>query len=393
MNILFVDDLNVFAPRFGAEQRSNLLLNACCTIAQVDVVLFERYDVTPNIDNCQIVFEDNIYNNYTFWDIFKSLLYFNYKYLSGVNRRKQEIISNSLRKKKYDFIVVRYLPKAINYGLLPYIDKLVIDIDDNPITCLQNQIKSTINHNLINLAKRIYWQIKLPFIKRSLCNFTGDIRIPFVSNIEDTHINESKCVYLPNVSFSEPNVDFCDFSKTTKRVIWVGLVSYQPNYLGLEHFFEYIYPIVLSKIPDFEVVVIGKYDAYDISRWQKLKGVFVKGFVENLELEYASARAAIVPCYSGAGTNIKVIEAMRMKRPCITSEIGARGYNSFFENNSDYLVSKDDESFAASIVEMLENEHRNYTISNNGFEKASKYFSKDSFLNIIASSFRKLYDK
>ena len=43
MDILFVDEFNVFKPRFGAEQRSNLLLRACCKIAHVDLVLFKQW--------------------------------------------------------------------------------------------------------------------------------------------------------------------------------------------------------------------------------------------------------------------------------------------------------------------------------------------------------------
>lgn len=392
MNILFVDEFNVFDPSFGAEQRSNLLLRACCKIAQVDVVLFKQYHTRPNIDNCQIVYENNIDDHYTLKDKMKKLLSFNYECISIVNHRKQEIISELLNKKSYDYIVVRYVPKAINYGLLNYADRLVIDIDDNPITGIMNQLKSLKIKKWKKLKKQLYWKIKLPCFKKSFFTIVDSIKIPFVSNIEDTYINESKCVHLPNVPFTEPDAKYCDFSEFSKKVIWVGLVNYLPNYLGLEHFFECIYPKVLSKVPDLEVVVCGKYGDYDVSRWKNLQGVSVKGFVDDLEFEYSSARAAIVPCYLGAGTNIKVLEAMRMKRPCITSEYGARGYDNYFEKNVDYLVCKNDDDFAASIIDMLENEQRNHEISANGFEKVSKFFSKDRFLNIVASSFNKLSD-
>ena len=54
---------------------------------------------------------------------------------------------------------------------------------------------------------------------------------------------------------------------------------------------------------------------------------------------------------------------------------------------------KNDEEFVASIIDMLENENRNHTISYNGFEKVSKFFSKDSFMNIVISVFNKLSNK
>lgn len=385
MDILFVDEFNIFMPRFGAEQRSNLLLRACCKIAHVDVALFKQYGVTPDMENCQIVYENNIDNNYTKWDGIKTRISFGYECFVAVNKKMQRVVSGLLSVKNYDYIVVRYVPKAVRYGLMKFADKLVIDIDDNPMIGIINRLKSPVELTLRKKVGRLYQKFKLPFCKKAYENIVKSIKIPFVSNIEDIAVNESKCVHLPNVPFTEPDVDYCDFSATPQRVIWVGLVHYPPNYLGLEHFFECIYPKVLSKIPGFEVIIVGKNDGYDVSKWQKLQGVSVKGFVEDLEAEYLSARAAIVPCYSGAGTNIKVLEAMRMKRPCITSEYGARGYDNYFEKNEDYLVCKDDDDFATSIIDMLENKDKNHTISQNGFEKVSKHFSKEGFYKIVES--------
>ena len=389
MNILFIDEYNVFAPAFGAEQRSNLLLRACCKIANVDLVLFKKYDILPNIDSCKIVFEENIDNKYNLWNKIKKILSFRYNNISVVNQKKKKVISQLLCKKDYDYIVVRYVPLAINFGLLEYVDRLVIDIDDNPIKCFINQFNLPEKCKWKKMVKHFYLQIKLPFIRKVFTNIVGNIRIPFVSNIEDVYIDKSKCVYLPNVPFTEPDAKFCDFSVSSRRVIWVGVVNFPPNYWGLEHFFECIYPKVLAKIPDFEVVIVGKYGDYNIDQWRNLQGVSVKGFVEDLEMEYALSRAAIVPVYMGAGTNIKVLEAMRMKRPCITTECGARGYDNFFEDKRDYMVCKNDDEFANSIIDMLEDELKNHTMSSNGFERVSKFFSQESFFNIVSSAFNK----
>ena len=74
MNILFVEDKNVLSPSYGAEQRSNLLLRACCKIAHVDLVLFKKYQITSSIENCQIVYENDMENHLTHWDNIKKLL-------------------------------------------------------------------------------------------------------------------------------------------------------------------------------------------------------------------------------------------------------------------------------------------------------------------------------
>lgn len=390
MDILFVDETNVFEPSFGGEQRSNLLLRACCRIANVDLVLFKKYQIMPNIEKCRIVYENDLENRNNLWNEIKKFFSFNHKCISGVNKRREKIISDLIKGKKYDFIVVRYVDRAICAGLLKYADKLVIDIDDNPVACMKNRFSSPEKLRLKKVIGQLYLKIKLPFVKKAFDKIITNTKISFVSNCEDIGIYESSSVYLPNVPFTEPDVKYCDFSVSSRRVIWVGVVNFPPNYLGLEHFFDCIYPKVLAKIPDFEIVIVGKYGNYDVNKWRNLQGVHVKGFVEDLETEYASARAAIVPVYMGAGTNIKVLEAMRMKRPCITTECGSRGYDTFFEENRDYIVCKNDDDFATSIIEMLEDEQKNHTMSNRGFEKVLKFFSQDSFFYIVSSAFNKL---
>ncbi len=384
MNILFVDDFNVFNPHFSGEQRSNLLLRACCSVAQTDVCLFKKYGEKENIENCRLVYEKHFDMRVNGSDRKKMRKSFGRDAFCPVNKDAEEIIGNLVSAKNYDVIVVRYLFNALRWGLLKYSDRLVIDIDDNPVTRIKNEyvlLKSTTWKEAVD---RLLVKFKLPFLKHAYSSIIKNVRAAFASNEKDLCVNKDKCVLLPNVSFTENKSGFCDFAVTPKRLLFVGQIAWQPNYDGLKRFFNRIYPLVLERIPDLEVSVAGNYSNWDVSEWQNLKGVQVKGFVKDLESEYENCRAAIVPVWAGAGTNIKVLEAMRMKRPCVTSLHGSRGYDRYFEKNKDYLVCRPDGEFAQAVVSMLEDENKNHEIASNGYNKVCEHFSVENFMRIAS---------
>ena len=59
-----------------------------------------------------------------------------------------------------------------------------------------------------------------------------------------------------------------------KNILYVGVLSWMPNYLGLDHFLEKVWPQVLCKIPDASFMIVGKglADGYR-KKWEAIKGV------------------------------------------------------------------------------------------------------------------------
>ena len=127
-----------------------------------------------------------------------------------------------------------------------------------------------------------------------------------------------------------------------------------------------------------------------LDKWCKIDGVKYMGFVDDLQQEYEQARLVVVPIYGGAGTNIKVLEAMQMRRPCVTTIYGVRGFSEFFADGKDILVAKDDTAFAEKIVTILQNEHQNHTIAMNAHVAMKAHFSRDAFNEIVEHNLKNL---
>ena len=383
MNILFVDNhsKNPFDVQFGSIQRTNLFIQACANVGHVDLILFNNEKVESNIKNCDVIHCKDVTHTQPskiseFWRKFKNLIFDKDYFFGAINREKEKIVDDIISKGNYDFIVTRYIPCAVNCGLPKYGKRLLIDVDDSPVS---------IKRNVLGVGATVFhkWYHQLMFNKaeRLQTNLLERIGCGFFSNIDDVVPNVS--VHLPNIPFYSKETEYCDFSKTPNNILFVGFVNFSPNLYGLNHFFGKIYPLVKKQIPDVTVTIVGKCDKSELPDWKDDPSVHVKGFVDDLFAEYEKSKVAIVPIYTGAGTNIKVLEAFIMKRPCVTTIEGARGYSSIFNENEDYLVCKSDEEFKNSIVRMIISERDNHNVCFGSFSKVKSNYSKSAFFNIV----------
>ena len=387
--ILFISEwINPFEPTFGGAQRSNLMLQACAQVGHVDFVIFED-GVKSNMKDVDVIYSKNITERTSVsrakkWG--QLLTPWNPYALFPINRYKERIIDEILSKKQYDYIVVRYIPEAMSFGLMKYADRLIIDVDDNPKDTFRNKAKQ-----ISSLPNKIYHYIAtwlVPITVRAISNRIHATFFPNPSQIAGKH-----GYFLPNVAFQEPKNEYVQFSETKPQLFFVGRLDYYPNYLGIDHFIDNVWPDVLQAEPNAELHIAGKVVYHDrvddyLEKWCEIQGVQVLVFLESLDAEYAACRATVSPIYEGAGTNIKLLEALQRKRVCVTTECGARGMNGALTNGEDVLIAKDDAEYAQLVIRALTDEAFNVRVAQHGYEKYMKHFSQEAFMKTITDQLR-----
>jgi glycosyltransferase involved in cell wall biosynthesis len=80
--------------------------------------------------------------------------------------------------------------------------------------------------------------------------------------------------------------------------------------------------------------------------------VEVVGFVHDLRPHLASAAAVVVPLRLGGGTRLKIVEAMAMARPIVSTPLGAEGIDAMPER--DILIADEPARFAAAVIRLLD---------------------------------------
>ena len=131
-----------------------------------------------------------------------------------------------------------------------------------------------------------------------------------------------------------------------RNIIFVGLLSYEPNRMGIEWFISEIWPKIFEKFPDARFDAVGMSPSEKIKRANGRHGIHIHGFVDNLEMLYSRASVSVVPLKAGAGTRLKIFESIGRAVPVVSTTIGAFGIPL---NASHGVMRADTEDAIASI--------------------------------------------
>ena len=134
--------------------------------------------------------------------------------------------------------------------------------------------------------------------------------------------------------------------------LFVGLMGYEPNIDAVRWFASTVFPGIRRALPDAEFRIVGRY-AESVESLGALPGVTVVGAVDSLQGELARAAVAVVPLRSGAGTRLKVVEAMANRLPIVSTTIGCEGID--VTPGVHLLVADDASEFARRCVEAVTN--------------------------------------
>ena len=140
----------------------------------------------------------------------------------------------------------------------------------------------------------------------------------------------------------------------SREILFCGSLDYSPNRNGLLWFHQSIWPLIRQCLPRVKLVVIGKgQTGSQFSSLRSDPSVDFIGEVESVVPYYQRCGCVIVPLLEGSGTRIKILEAMSLGNPVISTPIGAEGIEA--EHGSEILLADKPEEFAAAISRLLGN--------------------------------------
>jgi glycosyltransferase involved in cell wall biosynthesis len=133
-------------------------------------------------------------------------------------------------------------------------------------------------------------------------------------------------------------------------LVFTGAMSYVPNNDGALWFLDEVFPLVLREIPEASVSIVGIQPPKELLR-RNGPHVTVTGYVDDVRPYVHRASAFVVPLRMGGGTRLKVLEAMAMRKPIVSTRIGCEGID--VRDDESILMADDPASFAAAVVRVL----------------------------------------
>lgn len=125
---------------------------------------------------------------------------------------------------------------------------------------------------------------------------------------------------------------------------YVGLLSYAPNADAVSYFARTIWPLIQAKLPNARFRIVGRYPPAEVMELRALSGVEVIPDVPEIQPYFNEASVLVVPLRAGSGTRLKIIEALAIGCPVVTTAVGCEGLGA--EHETHLFVADDPQSFA-----------------------------------------------
>lgn len=263
------------------------------------------------------------------------------------------------------------------YGQLVRVAEYIKYIDIPKGLDLQDAFSAGLKRRFEKSNLLIRWLFKLEY--KRMFNYESQMKHFF--NVL-TIITDADRLLLPKsiqnqVEIIPNGVDFEYFennytAKTDKDfdLVFTGNMNYPPNIKAAQFLVKEIMPIVWKQYPTSKVLIAGSSPSIKV---KSLAGelVEVSGWLDDIRTAYQSAKVFIAPMQIGTGLQNKLLEAMAMGLPCVTSDLANNALKA--KSDEQILVSPKDSSsiFAQKIISLLEDDNlaKNIGINGNIFVK------------------------
>lgn len=164
-------------------------------------------------------------------------------------------------------------------------------------------------------------------------------------------------------------------------LIFTGNMSYPPNIDCAEYIVNKVLPEIKKTIPTINLVLAGA-SPHKRVKALEAEDVKVTGWVDDITEYYAQARVFLAPMQMGTGLQNKLLEAMAMKIPCITSTLCNAALGA--EVNSEILIGNTPVEVAENAVKLLQNTELASQVGKKGCDFVTSNYSWEESTNKLA---------
>lgn len=156
-------------------------------------------------------------------------------------------------------------------------------------------------------------------------------------------------------------------------LVFTGNMNYPPNVECAEFIVSEILPLLRDKNPNITVLLSGANPHQRVMALESEKGVTVTGWVEDIRTSYAQGKIFLAPLFIGTGLQNKLLEAMAMGLPCITTPLANNALGAPADES--VLIAADAHEFAEKIQLLLNDSNQWNLLSTNAKEFVSSRFN------------------
>jgi len=158
------------------------------------------------------------------------------------------------------------------------------------------------------------------------------------------------------VRSSQSSVFSPQSSDSFPTLLFTGAMDYHANVDGVVWFCDHIFPKIKKRYPDARFVIVGSNPRPSVKALEKIDGILVTGFVDDIRPYCQTADICVIPLRLACGVQNKVLEALAMAKPVVTTSAAVQGISA--QDGAHLMVSDDAVRFAESVNFLSEQEDR-----------------------------------
>lgn len=159
----------------------------------------------------------------------------------------------------------------------------------------------------------------------------------------------------------------------SQNILSIATMYWPPNVDSMLYFSREILPLVREQIPGCRLTIAGQRPVESIQALGREPGIAVTGYVEDSRIVAVDCGVFIVPLRSGSGVRVKILNALAMGLPVVSTSVGAEGLD--VRSGQHLLIADGAEEFAQAVVRVLQDPEMGDRLGRNGRELVCEKYS------------------
>lgn len=184
------------------------------------------------------------------------------------------------------------------------------------------------------------------------------------------HAQKSKIDIIPN-GVGEHFFNYSPNKEPNFELVFVGNLNYPPNIAAVHFIAKDILPLSVKNGHNWKILIAGANPSEEILQLTS-NNIEISGWVDDIRTNYAAGKIFIAPMFIGTGLQNKLLEAMAMGLPCITTSLAKNA----LENNDNQIIEANNSAeFVVHIEELLHQSSFYTEISKKNKEYVHQHFN------------------
>jgi sugar transferase (PEP-CTERM/EpsH1 system associated) len=191
--------------------------------------------------------------------------------------------------------------------------------------------------------------------------------------------SKEQLTVVPNgvdTSFFTPAADI----QKQYDLIFTGNMSYLPNVNAAEYIAKELLPLLVKRFPHIRILLCGATPSRKVLALSN-EHIDVTGWVEDIRPYYAKSRIFFAPMRLGTGLQNKLLEAMAMRIPCITSPLAGTPLGA--TAGKELFICNSMEDYLNAIEVLLSNSDTGNILAENAYRFLLKNFNWEETTGIL----------